>query len=32
MQSAGSRNKRGLAIVFGLTSLYLMIEIIGIRA
>jgi len=28
-QSAGSRNKRGLAIVFGLTSLYLIVEVIG---
>ncbi len=29
VQSAGSRNKRSLAIVFGLTSLYLIVEVIG---
>ena len=29
MQSASSRNKKSLAIVFGLTSLYLAVEVIG---
>ena len=27
--SAGSRNKKSLAIVFGLTTFYLIVEIIG---
>lgn len=29
VQSAGSRNKKSLAIVFGLTSFYLIVEVIG---
>lgn len=29
VHSAGSRNKRSLAIVFGLTSLYLIVEVVG---
>ena len=29
VQSAGSRNKKNLAIVFGLTSFYLIVEVIG---
>jgi cobalt-zinc-cadmium efflux system protein len=29
VQSAGSRNKKSLAIVFGITSFYLVVEIIG---
>lgn len=29
MQSASSRNKRSLAIVFGLTSAYLIVEVVG---
>ena len=29
LQSAGSRNKKSLAIVFGLTSFYLIVEVIG---
>lgn len=29
VHSAGSRNKRNLAIVFGLTSLYLIVEVVG---
>lgn len=29
MQSASSRNKRSLAVVFGLTSFYLIVEVVG---